>query len=129
MVWTSLRQRVFTFVMSILKLYRPLAGLGPQYAHIALQLFRAASGIGANLEESDVGASRRDRGAKQAIALREARESRFWLRVLVADGTMREAATPLLAESEEFVAMLTSSVKKLRAENAKEGSGEPSVEP
>jgi four helix bundle protein len=121
MVWTDLRQRVFAFVMSVLKLHKPLARLGPEYAHIALQLFRAASGIGSNLEESDVGISRRDRGAKQAIALREARESRFWLRVLVADGTMVDAARPLLAESEEFVAMLTSSVKTLPAEQTTEG--------
>jgi four helix bundle protein len=115
MAWkTDLRARVFTFVTTILKLYPELAKLGPPYAHIASQLFRAASGIGSNLEEGEVWKSRRDKGAKHAIALREARESRFWLRVLIADGTMVEAMRPLLDEAEQFVAMLTVSVRKLR---------------
>lgn len=90
------------------------AKLGPQYAHIAFQLFRAASGIGSNLEEGEVWKSRRDKAARHAISLRESRGSRCWLRLVVADGTMVEVARPLLDEAEQFVAMLTASVRKLR---------------
>ena len=58
--------------------------------------------------------SRRDMGAKHAIALREARESRYWIRLFLADGAFVKELTPLKKESEEFVAMLTTSVRKLR---------------
>jgi four helix bundle protein len=53
--------------------------------------------------------------AKQAIALREARESVYWLKLLIAGGHYPDELTPLAKEASEFVAMLTASVKKLRA--------------
>jgi four helix bundle protein len=81
---------------------------------MALQLFRAGSSIGAQLEEGEVANSRRDMGAKHAIALREARESRYWLRMFLAVGAFVTELRPLTIEAGEFVAMLTASVKKLR---------------
>jgi len=87
---------------------------GPQYAAIALQLVRAGSSIGAHLEEADVAASRRDMALKQAVGLREARESKHWLRMLLAEEVLVDDLRPLFQESGELVAMLTASVKKLR---------------
>ena len=81
---------------------------------MALQLFEAASSIGAQLEEGDVANSRRDMGAKHAIALRETRESHYWLRMFIAAGVLAAELRPLLAESEQFRKMLTTSVRKLR---------------
>jgi four helix bundle protein len=111
---TNLFERVFAFAAAVMRLYPKLIKLGPQYAHIALQLFRSASGIGSSLEEGQVAASRRDMAAKQAIALREARESKYWLRLLLADCVPIPELTALQAECSEFVAMLTTSVRKLR---------------
>jgi len=112
---TDLKQRTFDFGLQLFRLYPQIARLGPHYAHIALQLFRSGSGIGALLEEGDIGASRRDMGAKHAIALREARESRYWLRLLLATEVLVTELTPLCQESNEFIATLTTSVRKLRA--------------
>jgi four helix bundle protein len=81
---------------------------------MALQLFRAGSSIGALLEEGEVANSPRDMGAKHAIALREARESRYWLRMFLAVRAFEKEVQPLAQEAGEFVAMLTASVKKLR---------------
>jgi four helix bundle protein len=87
---------------------------------MALQLFEAASSIGAQLEEGDVANSRRDMGAKHAIALREARESHYWLRMFIAAGVLAVELRPLLTESEEFRKMLTTSVRKLRGDDERE---------
>ena len=112
---TSLRDRVFLFVQQILALHGAVSNHGGPYLHMANQLFRAASAVGAMLEEGDVANSRRDMGAKHAVALREAKEARYWIRLLVAANVEPDRLTPLERESNEFVAMLTTSVKKLRA--------------
>ena len=114
-VWaTDLKERAFQFGMATLRLHPRIAKLGPPFAHIALQLVRSGSSIGAQLEEGEVAASRRDKGLKHAVGLREARESRYWLRMLIASNVMVDELNPLYRESGEFVAMLTTSVKKLR---------------
>jgi len=106
--------RALAFAHETHVICRQLLKQGPLEAHIAVQLFKAASAIGPNLEEGQVGQSRRDMGAKYAIALREARESRHWFKLLEKDHNWRQPVHSLLAESEEFVAMLTVSVRKLR---------------
>jgi four helix bundle protein len=91
-----------------------IAKLGAEQAHISKQLFRAATSIGANLEEGQIASSRRDMGLKHAIALREARETVYWLRLLLEARVMSADLEPLRREASEMVAMLTASVKKLR---------------
>jgi four helix bundle protein len=81
---------------------------------MAEQVFRSVSGICANIEEGQVANSRRDMAAKYAIALREAREARYWLRLLAMQPDWTEELAPLVQEATEFVAMLTVSVKRLR---------------
>lgn len=98
-----------------MKLTPGIAQLGSEQAHISRQLFRAATSIGANLEEGKVAVSRKDMGLKHAIALREARETVFWLRLLLKANVMGAELEPLRRESGEMVAMLTVSVRKLRA--------------
>jgi len=77
---TSLKERAFAFAVQTFQIQQRVTKLGPVYAHMGTQLFKAGSAVGAMLEEGEVAASRRDMGAKHAIALREARESRYWLR-------------------------------------------------
>jgi four helix bundle protein len=113
---TNLKERVFSLSIAVLKLHPQLSRLGVPQAHIANQVFRSASAIGALLEEADVAVSRRDMALKQAIALREARESVYWLKLLIACQSCQAEVAPLLQEANEFVAMLTVSVKKLRAD-------------
>lgn len=79
------------------------------------QLVRAATGIGANVEEAQIANSRRDMAAKYAIALREAREARYWLCILRSDPIVGDSVAPLIEEATEWIAMLTTTVRKLRA--------------
>jgi four helix bundle protein len=113
---TDLKERSFQFGLAVLKLHARIASLGPHFADIARQLARASSSIGAHLQEADVAASRRDMALKQAVGLREAKESRHWIRMLIAAEVLVAELTPLYQESGEIVAMLTASVKKLRTD-------------
>ena len=82
---------------------------------VAYQLFASGSSIGANLEEAKSSYSRRDFAAKNAISLRESREFNYWLR-LAASKALGNSETRqwLLDESDEFIRMLTVTVKNLQ---------------
>jgi four helix bundle protein len=83
---------------------------------MARQILRAGTSIGANLEEAKVAQSRRDLAAKFSIALKEARETSYWLRlVLATESAKPEFVEPHLREAEQLVAILTSSVRRLRS--------------
>ena len=83
---------------------------------MANQLLCSGTSVGANLEESKGGQSRADDLSKVSIALREARETRYWLRLLVATDIDSETQlAPLLDESNQMVNILTTIVKKLKA--------------
>ena len=111
----DLTGRAFKFGADVFERYRRLSAGGPAHAHMTQQLFEAATGIGALLEEGQVANSRRDMAAKYAIALREARESNYWLRMLSVDRSLTAELMPFVDESRQFVAMLTVSVRKLRS--------------
>jgi four helix bundle protein len=85
---------------------------------LANQLFDAGSSIGANLAESKSAHSRKDLAAKNAISLKESHETKYWLRVANSKSLGDEALRSwLLQESDEFVAMLTVSVRRLQTEH------------
>jgi four helix bundle protein len=86
---------------------------------LARQLLRAVTSIGAQLEEAGAPDSRRDMAHKYSIGLREAREARFWARLLATDSACAATITPIVDELGEFVAMLTTAVKKLRRKENK----------
>jgi four helix bundle protein len=111
------RERAFRFTCKLFDYCDDLARAPGPSRRLANQLFDAGSSIGANLEESKASYSRRELAAKNAISLKESRESKYWLRVATAkslgDKALREW---LLKEADEFVAMLTVSVRRLQSE-------------
>jgi four helix bundle protein len=110
----DLKARAFALSVWVFKLFPRLAADSAAHAHVARQLFRAVTAIGALLEEGEVANSPRDMASKYAIALREAREGKYWARVGASDPKWTEELTPIIQETGEFVAMLTVSVRKLR---------------
>lgn len=107
-------ERAFAQAASVLAVSQDIGRLGPQYRHIADQLFRSTSAVGACLEEAEASTSRKEMAHKQSIALREAREAEYWLRMLGSVEALRERVEPLRKEAGELAAILTASVKKLR---------------
>ena len=76
----DIRERAFLFAVRVVK----FANKFPQTLagqKIAGQLIDAGTSVGANVEEADGAESKRDMAHKYGIARKEAKESRFWLRV------------------------------------------------
>ena len=107
--------RSFRFACSIVQLGRELYACPDCPRRLIDQFVHAGTSVGANVHEAKSATSRRDLIAKYFIALREARESSYWLRLFVATGCLqRERAEPLDAEALEFVAILTATTRKLK---------------
>lgn len=94
----------FDFALRIIKLCQYLNKSYVMENNIlAKQLLRSATSIGANVEEAQAGQSRPDFISKMTIALKEARETNYWLRLLEASEILpKEKLVELLKESEEL---------------------------
>ncbi len=112
-------KRSFNYTLRAVKLYQFLqeqrkgAGwiLGRQY-------LRAASSIGANVEEAQAAESRADFIHKLGISQKEARESLYWLRVLAASELVpSERIEPLTRETEELLNVITSIILNTKRES------------
>jgi four helix bundle protein len=109
----DIRERTFKFACDIIRLHRAIGYRRGVDRMILSQLLRSGTSIGANLEEAQGGQSKADFVTKCRIALKEARESHYWLRLL--EATQEEPAKDisyLATESGELVAILTAIVKK-----------------
>ncbi|GAB3331845.1 four helix bundle protein [Larkinella ripae] len=94
--------------MRTVNLYKWLIDTKVPYK-IAEQLLRSGSSIGANVEEAAGGYSRKDFAAKMGIASKEARETRYWLRLLQATNYLNERlATSMLDDCEALLKILSS---------------------
>jgi four helix bundle protein len=102
--------RTFEYALRIIRLYRYLMKNQDFVAVvIGKQLLRSGTGIGAHLEEAHHGESRADFIHKMSIAQKEMRESKYWLRLLVASETLdTERVQPLIDETEQLLAIITS---------------------
>jgi len=110
----DIRERAFKLGARVFWLYPRLAACGVGHAVLALQMMKAVTSAGSQLEEGAAPSSRRDMAHKYGIALRESREGRFWARLLQTDPQWTEELQDVVAELTEFVAMLTTAVKRLR---------------
>src|ERR1051326_6004495 len=70
----------FDFSLQIIALYKRLTQ-EHEYV-ISKQLLRSATSIGANVEEANAAQTKKDFITKMSIASKEARETRYWLRLL-----------------------------------------------
>ena len=63
--------------------------------------------MGANVEEAQAGQSKADFISKYAIALKEARETHYWLRLLVASNVVTSArVSDLIKEADEIMRVI-----------------------
>ena len=109
---TELRARVFEFACGVLELHRLIYRREPSLRSASFQAANAAGSVGANLEEADAAQSRPDFISKCTISLKEAREARYWLRILNRLLGGKRRIEPLVNEATEIVAILTTIVKK-----------------
>ena len=103
----DIQDRTFAFAVRVVKLCRHLDGKPGVARTLSRQLLRAGTSIGANMEEAQSGSSRADFINKVAIALKEAREAEYWLRLLQATQVMpSERLTSLKDEAQQLKRIL-----------------------
>ena len=102
--------KTFNFSLDILQLYKLLANQR-EYI-ISKQLLRSATSIGANVEEAGAASSRKDFALKMSIASKEAREAKYWLRLLKEDQFVKDYDfEELITDVDEIINILTKIVK------------------
>ena len=110
----DIRERTFRFACDVVTFCRKLSQ-DPSCRHVANQLLDAGTSVGANAAEAKSAYSRREFALKNSIALKEARESMFWLRLILECGLARDAeADRLLKEAGELTGILTATVRSAR---------------
>jgi four helix bundle protein len=75
-------ERTFQFALMIVNLCRQLDRGDGVLRTISRQLIRSGTSVGANVTEAQAGHSRADFIAKMSIALKESRETLYWLRII-----------------------------------------------
>jgi four helix bundle protein len=112
----DLLNRIFEFVVRTIKFLRTIPD-NPEAKVIKYQLIKSSSSTGANYEEAQGGSSKADFTNKVRIALREMRESNYWLRIILAleyNKINNEELKWLIKESKELKLILGSIVQKAR---------------
>jgi four helix bundle protein len=74
-------KKAYSFALDIIKVYKLLVNERKEYV-LSKQLLRSGTSIGANINEGIAGQSKRDFVYKLNIALKEARETNYWLNLL-----------------------------------------------
>jgi four helix bundle protein len=110
MAESIVKQKSYDFAVKIIKLCTILRK--QKHFEISSQLIRSGTSIGANVEEALAGQSRKDFFAKMSVASKDARETNYWLRLIIdAEILDKKECSSLLKESEEMIKILTSIVK------------------
>jgi four helix bundle protein len=103
----DIRERTFTFSKSVILFCRTWDNGDYVIRRLAGQLARAAASVGANLEEAADAQSKPDFISKNSIALKECRETRYWLRLIGAtEPRAWPAVHPLIREADQLIAIL-----------------------
>jgi four helix bundle protein len=103
----DIRERSFKFGCEMARLALSLAPV-PGVRCLVDQLLKAGTAVGAKLEEAKAGSSRREFVRCIDIALREARESLYWLRICAAIGLGPvERLRDLQSEADQLIRILT----------------------
>ena len=85
-----------------------------QHRSLVVQLIRSSTSIGANMMEASEAQSSKDFSSKLCIALKEAKETAYWLD-LMGDAGYREFGA-LFKEAEELVRILAAIRRKMKVE-------------
>lgn len=105
----------FAFSVRIVKLYKHLCEEKKEHV-LSRQILRAGTSIGANVAEAQQAQSRPDFISKLCIALKEAGETDYWLRLLRATDYLSENEyDSLIIDCKELEKLLTTIIKSTKS--------------
>jgi len=103
----------YSFALDIVQLYLFIKREKKEF-ELGRQLLRSGTSIGSNVEEAIGAHSKRDFHYKISIAYKEARETRYWLRILKDSELISEGmATPIIEDCTRILKILGSIQKTL----------------
>ena len=106
-----IESKSFSFAVRIVKLCRNLQSDNKEFV-LSKQLRRSGTSIGANVAESQQAQSRADFISKLSIALKEAVETNYWLRLLYATDYLSSTEySSVITDCKELEKLLTAILK------------------
>ncbi|MEO8512001.1 MAG: four helix bundle protein [Ignavibacteria bacterium] len=120
----ALLDKSFVFAIRIIRLYQYLCKENKEYV-LSKQILRCGTSIGANAEEAHGGISDADFSNKVSTAYKEARETKYWLKLLhAADYIEKKLFDSLLLDCDELCKISysiidTTRIKKKSKKNPK----------
>ena len=106
-----IKEKSFAFAVRIVNLYKHLSESKKEFV-LSKQLLRSGTSIGANVAEAEQAQSTPDFVSKMSIALKEASETEYWIRLLASTNYMTEAeSVSILNDCVELKKILVSIVK------------------
>ena len=118
---TDIEERTAEYAIRAVRLFRHLQrkrdGVG---LILGKQFLRSATSVGANMTEAQSGESKADFIHKCSVSQKEAKESRYWLKLMIkAEIVPRTKLIPLLQETEELVAIITAIIVNTKKNSPK----------
>ena len=107
----NIRERLYIFSKRILEICRALPA-SQECDVIRKQLSKAGTSIGANFEEADGALTKKDFINKVAIARKEAKETKYWLRLITGTYVDQLKMEGDNREIEELICILSAILKK-----------------
>ena len=107
-----IENKSFDFAVRIVNLYKYLTSEKKEFV-LSKQLLRNGTSIGANVAEAQKAQTRPDFNAKMNIALKEANETEYWLKLLYKTEFLTESEFDNIGKDiKEIIAILVSICKK-----------------
>ena len=109
----------FSFTVRIVNLYKYLCSNKKEFV-LSKQLLRSGTSIGANISESQDAQSTNDFISKLSIALKEARESKYWIELLKeTEYLTKKESDSLVNDLIELIKLLVTIIKTTKDNNGK----------
>ena len=110
------------FADRITKMYRYLSEQRLGDKDMLKQIVRSGTSVGANVSEGQFAQTKADFLTKMTIALKEANETRYWLKRLYAFGSLSEKEySSIISDNEEIISILTIITRTTKENLRKEG--------
>jgi len=102
-------EKSFDFAIKIVNIYKLL--VSKQEYVMSKQLLRSGTSIGANVSEATAAYSKKEFISKMSIASKEARETKYWIELLIATNFLTHDEKFILNDIHEIIKILTSIIK------------------
>ena len=110
----AIQNKSFRFAVRIVNLCKVLRSNRKEFI-LSNQLLRSGTSIGANISEAQQAQSRADFTSKLNIALKEATETEYWLRLLAATDYLNDSEfNSIVQDCDELIKILVSSIKTIK---------------